>query len=479
MIRDRLWRQRYNADPNVVGRLLEIKAASTRSPASCRRLQLSLTTWMCGCVCSGISRSTAAARTSWKRSRGCGRASRRSRRRATWRRQRPPRRKRAPPPTAAGWPAGAAARRHAGLLPARPLRAARRRRPAAADRLPERRQPAAGARHRTRAGDCGARGAWCLAARLLRQMLVESLLLSLAGTAAGAFGGAGAPQARHCLAAAGVPRLAQVTVDLRLLGVALAIVAGTALCSAAAGAGPVATQAAEALKDGSRGRDRRARPAMEPGACRHRSRARLRGVDGLGAAGTQRSRMLHASTGVSPSGVVTATLQLPTAAYPDWPEVDQGYHALLESIRTQPGVGGAARHRPRRSNPGGACHSGLTAGRCSRAILRRAARVHQQRLPRDRRRAHGGRSSFTNDDRIDTEPVVVVNESFARRVFPGGGRSGQTARPTAQHRAARAEPDGARPIPDRGRRRRHPPGTAGRRGEPVIYHSLRQFPFAR
>src|SRR5205823_6191044 len=63
--------------------------------------------------------------------------------------------------------------------------------------------------------------------RLLRQMLV--LLLASAGTAAGACGALVFLKLTIASVPVDIPRLAQASIDLRLLAVALAIVAGTAI----------------------------------------------------------------------------------------------------------------------------------------------------------------------------------------------------------------------------------------------------------
>ena len=71
VISDRLWRQRYNADPGVIG-----KTSRASTPASTDRgrhaaaVHISRTTSISGCACTGICAVTAAARTSWRRSRG-------------------------------------------------------------------------------------------------------------------------------------------------------------------------------------------------------------------------------------------------------------------------------------------------------------------------------------------------------------------------------------------------------------------------
>ncbi len=265
--------------------------ATTRSPASCRRGSTSLTMSTCGCGCNwdltqhsrGAHFMEAIARlqpgvTAEQAARELASLSARLGRGAC-RHQ----------PRLAG-ACRAAARRHARLLPAGALRAARRRRPAARDGVPERRQPAARARNGTRARDGRSRGARRVAraappadarrkpaaCRAGHHRPARSALLALLKLAIAAI-------------PARVPRLAQTTIDLRLLAFALAIVGGTAILFGLVPALVLSrTQASEALKDGTPHRHRRARPALESSAGRRGSRAGLRRPDGLGAARAQR-----------------------------------------------------------------------------------------------------------------------------------------------------------------------------------------------
>src|SRR5262249_39940658 len=132
------------------------------------------------------------------------------------------------------------------------------------------------------------------------------------------------------------------------------------------------------------------------------------------------SRMLNASTGVRPAGVVTGTMQLTATGYPTWPKVDQSYETLLTSLRSQPGVAAA----------GAVSMLPLDSGwRLPFQIEGRAAQPTDYSVSQHVCISSGyleavgaglvaGRTS-PSDDRADTEPVVVVNQSFARRVFPG------------------------------------------------------------
>src|SRR5438034_1309882 len=89
-------------------------------------------------------------------------------------------------------------------------------------------------------------------ARLVRQMLVESLVLASAGTAAGAAGALALLNIALASISLPVPRLSAATLDLRLLGFAVLVVGVTAVLFGFAPALVLSrTHAAQALKDGS------------------------------------------------------------------------------------------------------------------------------------------------------------------------------------------------------------------------------------
>jgi putative ABC transport system permease protein len=317
-------------------------------------------------------------------------------------------------------------------------------------------------------------------ARLLRQLLVESLLLSLAGTAAGALGALTLLKLVIAAVPVDVPRLAEAGLDLRLLSVALVIVGATALLFGLLPALVLSrTQATEALKDGSRGatgaRGRRWNRALVVTeialACAvlMASALLVRSV----------SRMLNASTGVNARGVVTAGMQLPFASYPTWVKVDEAYHTLLESIRTQPGiqVAGAVSALP--LDPGWRMPFQVE-GRAAQASDYSVAQhvcVSNGYFETMGATLAGGRT-FTADDRGDTEPVIVVNSTFARRVFPGedaiGRRIVSTVRnigPLGQNTLGRGPFRIVGIVADIHQ------APLAQATEPVIYHTLRQFPY--
>jgi predicted permease len=317
-------------------------------------------------------------------------------------------------------------------------------------------------------------------ARLLRQMLVESLLLSLAGTAAGAVGAIALLKAGIAALPMEVPRLAEVSVDLRLLAVALAIVIATAMTFGLLPALLLSrTGGAESMKDGSRGatsaRGRRWNQGLVV------AEVALACAVLMASALLVRSvyRMVHASLGINATGIVTATMQLTNDGYPTWTKVDQGYQALLDGIRTQPGIAAAGAVSAPPIDPGWRMPfqvEGRPVAATDYSIAQHIT-ITSGYLETVGATLVDGRT-FTTDDRADTEPVIVVNQSFAQRVFPGEAAVGKrlissvrNIGPLGQNVMGR---DPFRIVGVIADIHQAPRGQAT---EPVIYHTLRQFPY--
>lgn len=323
--------------------------------------------------------------------------------------------------------------------------------------------------------------------RLVRQMLVESLLLATAGTVAGAAGALALLKIAIATLPASIPRLAQTSIDLRLLAFALAVVAGTALLFGLIPALVCAsTQASEALKDGTRTstgvRGRRLSGMLVVAevalACAVlvASALLVRSVN----------RMMHAPTGVETEGVVTAMLQLEGAAYGPWPKVEQFYSALLDAVRRQPGIEAAGAANAITLEPGWRVPfdvDGRPSPRPEDMPIAQHVSAGEGYFEAFRARLIGGRF-FTTTDTSEADGVVIVNETFAKRVFPGENAVGKRIVSQAQQ----IGPLG-RNLKFPSREVRRVPfqivgvvadihqAPIGQASEPVIYHTPRQFPF--
>jgi predicted permease len=190
-------------------------------------------------------------------------------------------------------------------------------------------------------------------------------------------------------------------------------------------------------------------------------------------------RMVHTSIGINSNGVVTAAMQLTNDGYPTWSKVDQGYQTLLEGIRAQPGIVSAGAVSAPPIDPGWRMPfqvEGRPAAATDYSVAQHIT-ISSGYLETVGARLMDGRA-FTPDDRADTEPVVVVNQSFAQRVFPGeqavGRRLVSSVRnigPLGQNVMGRGPFRIVGVIADIHQAPR------AQATEPVIYHTLRQFPY--
>jgi putative ABC transport system permease protein len=324
-------------------------------------------------------------------------------------------------------------------------------------------------------------------ARLVRQMLLESVLLAAAGTAAGAVAAISLLKGAIAVLPASVPRLAQTTVDVRLLAFALGVVAVTALVFGLVPAlVSASTRASEALKDSTRTstgvRGRRISRALVV------AEVALACAVLVASALLVRSvtRMMNAPTGIIPDGVVTATLQLENSKYPAWTNVEQFYASLLEAVRRQPGVEAAGLTNATVLQPGWrvpVAVDGRPPAREGEAPIVQHVTASAGYFEAFRARLIDGR--FLQDTDVATgEPVIVVNETLAKRLFPGEVAVGKRIISTAQQigplgRNLMFTSREVHSVPFRivGIVADVHQAPIGQAAEPVLYYSQRQFPF--
>jgi putative ABC transport system permease protein len=320
-------------------------------------------------------------------------------------------------------------------------------------------------------------------ARLIRQTLVESLLLALAGTAAGSLGALALVRAAVAAMPVAIPRLDEVGVDLWLLAFAAVLASATALLFGVVPAIVVSrTRAVEALNESSRS------------ATSARSHNWNRGlvIAEVALASTvlvasallvqSVSRMMTAPTGVVADQVLTTSLQLPNVTVKTWANAEQFYATLVERLRQQPGVevAGISNFLPLQAGwriP--VTVEGRPAARAGEEMNVQTHSIGDGYFEVFRTPMVAGRA-FTPHDGPKSEPVVIINESLARRVFPGEDPVGRRL----VNLATGIGPLGRNLMPGRPAFTivgvvadiQHAP--IGQPVEPAIYHSARQFPFS-
>ena len=269
--------------------------------------------------------------------------------------------------------------------------------------------------------------------RILRQMLVEGLVLAGIGGALGTLAAWLGVRALVHAQVRQIPRLAEVGVDLRVLGFALLV---TALAGIAFGLAPALAlrEKALGLSLGRRG---------GAGGSAHQAR-RLRGalvsaqvalclmlLAGAGLTARSLDKLLAVSPGFDPAGVVTMELNLPSNGYREPEKRLAFYEELKRRVSGLPEVRGAGlvSFLPLRGiTPGTAVHLlGQPEPPPGQALMTEVNAVDDRYFETMRTPLLQGRP-FTPADRLGAPRVVLVNQAFVRENLKNGSPIGQRIR---------------------------------------------------
>ena len=180
-------------------------------------------------------------------------------------------------------------------------------------------------------------------ARITRQLLTESAVLSIAGGALGIALGVGLTRLLLPLGELIIPRFSEIRVDMRVmvfaLGVSLAagLLFGTAPALHASGTDPI-----EPLRDDQRAGTGRSRRTLQRSLVVVEIALALMLSTGAGLLIRSLARLQHVDTGIDTSNVLTFSLSLPRARYADENAARIFYGRLLERLQAIPGVQRAA-----------------------------------------------------------------------------------------------------------------------------------------
>jgi putative ABC transport system permease protein len=272
-------------------------------------------------------------------------------------------------------------------------------------------------------------------ARLVRQLLVESLLLAAAGGALGVAVGAPLMNALRRLAPEGVPFVAAMTLNVPALAAAAVLTLGSVVLFGVLPAVAGSRQsAAAAMREGSAG--------AGAGTATVRLRDALvvaemaMAVVLMVCAGLlirSFTKIVNRDPGVAVDRVLAARVSLPDARYPKDDDTIRFFQQLTRELAAQPGVLSAS------------ATSYLPAGGGGFGLGRVFLKEGQPEPPAstdyeanwnvvtpDYFRTLGiplvrGRA-FTDRDTASSPPVIIVNETFARRAFPAGDAIGHRIR---------------------------------------------------
>ncbi|MEX2152801.1 MAG: ABC transporter permease, partial [Gemmatimonadaceae bacterium] len=260
--------------------------------------------------------------------------------------------------------------------------------------------------------------------RIVRQLVTESTLLSVAGAMLGAAVAAWAVAAVVSFGPSGLPRLSEVAIDGKVLAftAALTILTGIlfGLVPALHASRPdIAQMLRESVRGSSRGGAQRTRSALVI------AEMTLAVVLLVGAGLLIRSfvRLINVDPGFNPERVVAFNLSLPTVKYPYERHARAVVADITERVRQIPGTRevGITFGRPL-ENSGmmrtsfevdGEAPSGPQNRRISQVHMTSPGYFQAMGIPLIR-----GRLYTAEDDRPEAPPVVVVTQEFARRHFP-------------------------------------------------------------
>ena len=267
--------------------------------------------------------------------------------------------------------------------------------------------------------------------RLLRQFLTESVLLAALAGAAGLLLAWWSVDLVHGLGPEVIPRAAEVHLSVGTLLFTLGV---SLLTGALLGVGP-ALQAArgnagEALQEaGTRGsvgsaRQGRARAALLAA----QVALSLVLLAGTALLLTSLWRLQRVQAGFNPEGVLTTNLGLSTARYPQPAQQGDFYTRLTERLDALPGVRGstATTAVPLGGNLGVMFYAII--GQPIPGVDKRPSALYDAVSPGFFRTLEipllRGRT-FNERDRADSPPVMIINDTMARRLFPDRDAVGQ------------------------------------------------------
>src|SRR5881296_3395342 len=259
--------------------------------------------------------------------------------------------------------------------------------------------------------------------RLLKQVFTESVLLALIGGAAGVLLALWGVELLKTIGAQTVPRLHEVNVDLVVLGVTLAICVGTGIIfGLVPGLASSRPKLTEALKEGGRGSTvgtRRNR--LRNGLVIAEVALALVLLSGAGLLIKSFARLQNVNPGFNPRDALTFEISLPKIQYPDNLSMVRFNNEAQRRIAALPGVQAAGFSTILPLAGTNSDSSFAIEGQPSNDRTPSPDEENRQVSP-DYFRALEiplikGRF-FTDADKMDAPPVIIVNQAFAKKFWP-------------------------------------------------------------
>ena len=257
--------------------------------------------------------------------------------------------------------------------------------------------------------------------RLLRQLSAESLILALAGGALGLAAAAVGQPALVSLLPASTPRLAAIGIDATVVVFTLAVSLGTAVAFGAALAVMLSHDTFTPLRDGGRTGPSHRGTRMTAFLVAGQLAAALVLVTGTGLMLQTLYALYQRDVGMDVDRLLVLDVTVPDARSRGRAAAALEIARMVERLSTVPGAISAAAVQSLPLSGGGAAATLRVEGRSYDA--NEAPDVQWRAITPDYFATVGARvlrgRTFTESDRDGSQPVTIINEALARRVWPG------------------------------------------------------------
>src|SRR5437762_5126799 len=259
--------------------------------------------------------------------------------------------------------------------------------------------------------------------RLLKQVLTESMLLALIGGTAGVLLALWGVELLKVIGAQTVPRLREVNVDLGVLGVTLAIAVGTGIIfGLVPGLASARPELTEALKEGGRSSTQgTGRNHLRNGLVIAEVALALVLLSGAGLLMKSFARLQNVNPGFNPRNALIFEISLPKIQYPDNLSIVRFNNEAQRRVAALPGVQAAGLSTILPLAGTNADSSFAIEGQPSNDRTPSPDEENRQVSPDYFRALEipliNGRF-FTDADKTDAPPVMIVNHAFAKKFWP-------------------------------------------------------------
>jgi len=259
--------------------------------------------------------------------------------------------------------------------------------------------------------------------RLVRQLLIESVMLSLGGGMVGVFLCAALVPTLRALSPGAVPRLSETTVDAGVLLFSLALCLVTGIVFGLIPSLQAARKELQSsLKEGGRGSSEGNRGRLRAGLVVAEVAVALVLMTGAGLLIESFTHLMRVDPGFTSKGVMTFPISLPPARYGLPAQQAEFYRLLTEKVQSIPQVqaAGVTSHLPL----AGAfrlvffCAQGMTCQGVGKDPIIALRQVSPSYFDAVRTPLLRGRV-FTDADVAGSAPVAVINQTVATRYWPG------------------------------------------------------------